>query len=62
MTLFVIRGYIPATPAKSGVGIGLPGYYSTHTALSGFFYALSTATFAIYGGLCEGFLGSAGFE
>ncbi|EAX4763602.1 hypothetical protein FVG15_01585 [Salmonella bongori] len=24
MTLFVIRGYIPGTPAKSGVGIGVP--------------------------------------
>ncbi|EBJ1816273.1 hypothetical protein CC479_17410 [Salmonella enterica subsp. enterica serovar Newport] len=24
MTLFVIRDYIPATPAKSGVGIGTP--------------------------------------
>ncbi|EES3796585.1 TPA: hypothetical protein JWK76_002504 [Escherichia coli] len=37
MTIITHRGYIHRTPAKSGVGIGLPDIYSTHTALSGFF-------------------------
>ncbi|EDX0371741.1 ash family protein [Salmonella enterica] len=27
MTTTDIRGYIPSTPAKSGVGIGVPEYY-----------------------------------
>ncbi|EAC0269150.1 hypothetical protein EZW40_24780, partial [Salmonella enterica subsp. enterica serovar Typhimurium] len=27
LTLFVIRGYIPGTPAKSDVGIGVPEFH-----------------------------------
>ncbi|EGM61166.1 hypothetical protein SFJ1713_2640 [Shigella flexneri SFJ17B] len=53
MTTTHIRGYIPHAPAKSGVGIGTPDIETVHTALA-VFYALSTVTFAIYGGLCGG--------
>lgn len=53
MTRVDVRGYICRTPAKSGVGIRPPDIQMAHNRVSGFFYALSTATFAIYGGLGE---------
>ncbi|EEK5903103.1 hypothetical protein GNZ98_13065 [Salmonella enterica subsp. enterica] len=38
MTLFVIRGYIPGTSAKSGVGIGVPDRHrDLHTPRACFF-------------------------
>ncbi|EYD87792.1 hypothetical protein AD34_4592 [Escherichia coli 5-172-05_S4_C3] len=37
LTTLFIRRYILCVAAKSAHGIGVPEYYSTHTALSGFF-------------------------
>ena len=45
----IIRRYILCVAAKSAHGIGVPGYYSTHTALSGF-CALSYRLCPNYGG------------
>ncbi|EOW5565365.1 hypothetical protein [Escherichia coli] len=39
MTTLFIRRYILCVAAKSAHGIGVPEYYSTHTALSGFLCA-----------------------
>ncbi|EPM2151932.1 hypothetical protein ACTK75_002730 [Escherichia coli] len=61
MTITRVWSYILPVAAKSAHGIGVPEYYSTHTALSGFFMREARLR-PNYGGLCEGFFGSAGFE
>ncbi|HCR5506105.1 TPA: ash family protein, partial [Shigella sonnei] len=37
MTVFVLRGYIPHTTAKSVVGIGVSDNITTHSRVCGFF-------------------------
>ncbi|EII1445144.1 hypothetical protein LG018_004820 [Salmonella enterica subsp. enterica serovar Kottbus] len=37
LTIEDVRGYIPCTPAKSGVGIGLPDIETVHNRAGGFF-------------------------
>ncbi|EEZ5885466.1 hypothetical protein H9N62_002099 [Escherichia coli] len=37
MTVFVLRGYIPHAPAKSGVGIGVPDIETVHNRAGAFF-------------------------
>ncbi|ECV9893460.1 hypothetical protein F3P75_16920 [Salmonella enterica subsp. enterica] len=54
MTLFVIRGYIPGMPAKSGVGIGVPDRNrDRHTPRACFLLSYARAHLN-YGGLCGG--------
>ncbi|ECD4706766.1 hypothetical protein E1C95_09230 [Salmonella enterica subsp. enterica serovar Bonariensis] len=61
MTQTDVRGYIPSTPAKSGVGVSLPDINMTHSRVSGFFMR-KAQLHPNYGGLCGSFFGSAGFS
>lgn len=60
MTINGIRGYIACAAAKSVVGIGTPDICKDAWPRLRFFYALSTVTFAIYGGACGGVVRLAG--
>ncbi|PAP46432.1 hypothetical protein CJS40_18110 [Salmonella enterica subsp. enterica serovar Aberdeen] len=51
MTQTDIRGYILHTPAKSGVGIGLPDVKRRQRRASVFFIVVCIATPSHYGGL-----------
>ncbi|EHW80659.1 putative antirepressor domain protein [Escherichia coli DEC10C] len=61
LTTLFIRRYILCVAAKSAHGIGVPDIKTTHNRVRGFFMR-SARLHKNYGGLCEGFFGSAGFR